>query len=256
MNRTTDRSGRSRHPGITVSGRNILRSGLAVRCFVLLGALVLAAPVQAVERAAQTKTPQAVVMPAPRLVSGQERQKIIARLEERLNDIQSLKARFLQRGPDGKVVEGDIYLERPGKLRFDYGDSQPFLIVSNGDMLSFVDYEVDQVTRWPIGKTPLGLLVEKEISLTERVEIPEIMRFAGLLKVPVIDPAREDQGFITLIFEESTLELRAWEVTDAQGYLTRVSLVNPEYNVAIDDDRFTYRDPRPLRKRPLQGPRR
>ncbi|PCJ41644.1 MAG: cell envelope biogenesis protein LolA [Alphaproteobacteria bacterium] len=176
----------------------------------------------------------------------------IKKVEESLNAIHSLRASFVQRAPDGTVAEGMVYLERPGKLRFDYGKDAPFLVVSNGTLLTFVDYEVKQVNRWPIKKTPLGILVEKEIKLDSSVEIPDIIRFAGLIKIPVIDPKRRDYGYIILIFEESTMELRAWESVDAQGYTTRVALVNPEYNVAIDKKRFTFKDPRPKR----HGPRR
>ncbi len=176
----------------------------------------------------------------------------LERIEQSLNAIHSMKATFIQRAPDGSVAEGMLYLERPGKIRFDFGDDAPFLLVSNGRLLSFIDYEVKQVSRWPIKKTPLGILVDEEIKFDSSIETPEIIRFAGLVKVPVIDPKRREYGYIILIFEESTMELRAWEIVDAQGFTTRVALVNPEYNVEIDKKRFTFKDPRPSRR----GPRR
>lgn len=178
--------------------------------------------------------------------------KTLARIEKSLNAIRSMKATFVQRAPDGSVVEGTVYLERPGKLRFDYGEDAPFLLVSNGKLLTFVDYEVNQVSRWPIKKTPLGILVDDEIKFDSKIEVPNIIRFAGLVKVPVIDPKRQEYGYIILIFEESTMELRAWESVDAQGYTTRVALINPEYNIKIDKKQFTFKDPRPRRR----GPRR
>ncbi|WP_321396398.1 outer membrane lipoprotein carrier protein LolA [Emcibacter sp.] len=228
---------------------------LLLMTFLAISGFFLAAPAAlAVERAAQAEV--TTVEPAPSLVTGEDRTQVIARIEESLNTIKSLTAQFIQRAPDGAVSEGTVFLERPGKLRFDYEDDLPFLIVSDGTMLSFVDYEVDQVTRWPISKTPLGILVDETVSLSGKIEVPEIIRFAGLLKVPVVDKERDEQGYITLIFEESTMELRAWEVMDAQGYLTRVALVNPQYNVDIDKKRFTFKDPRPVSKRPFQGPRR
>ncbi|MBL4800631.1 MAG: outer membrane lipoprotein carrier protein LolA [Emcibacter sp.] len=171
-------------------------------------------------------------------------------VEQSLNAIQSLKATFVQRAPDGTVTEGILYLERPGKLRFDYGEDAPFLVVSNGTMLTFVDYDVKQVSRWPIRKTPLGILVDKETKFDDSIEIPQIIRFAGLIKIPVIDPKRKEYGHIILIFEESTMELRAWESVDIQGYTTRITLVNPIYNEAIDGKKFTFRDPRPSRRGP------
>ncbi|VAX05739.1 hypothetical protein MNBD_ALPHA03-1974 [hydrothermal vent metagenome] len=174
----------------------------------------------------------------------------LRKIEKSLNAVRSLKADFVQRAPDGSVAEGILYLERPGKLRFDFGDDAPFLVVSNGSLLTFVDYEVKQVSRWPIKKTPLGILVDEEIKFDSSIEVPDIIRFAGLVKVPVIDPKRQEYGYIILIFEESTMELKAWEVVDAQGYTTRVALVNPEYNVEIDNKKFKFKDPRPKRHGP------
>lgn len=190
----------------------------------------------------------------PTVIAGEDRANILSRVEDNLNNIRSLKATFVQRGPEGNVDEGTIYLARPGKIRFEYANDNPILVVSNGDMLSFVDYEIKQVSRWPIDKTPLNVLVDDQIDLSDQdIEIPEMIRFAGLIKMSVLQPDQKDQGYITLIFEESTMELKSWEVIDVQGYTTRIALLNPEYNIAVDDDHFTFDDPRPQRNR---GPRR
>lgn len=190
----------------------------------------------------------------PSVISGEDREDILTRVEDNLNKVRSLKATFIQRGPEGNVDEGTIFLERPGKIRFEYADDNPILVVSNGDMLSFVDYEIKQVSRWPIDKTPLSVLVDDHIDLKDQdIEIPEMIRFAGLIKMSVLQPGQKDQGYITLIFEESTMELKSWEVVDVQGYTTRIALLNPEYNIAVDSKNFTFDDPRPQRNR---GPRR
>ncbi len=190
----------------------------------------------------------------PTVIVGDDRVNILSRVEDNLNKIRSLKATFIQRGPEGNVDEGTIFLERPGKIRFEYANDNPILVVSNGDMLSFVDYEIKQVSRWPIDKTPLNVLVDDHIDLSDQdIEIPEMIRFAGLIKITVLQPDQKDQGYITLIFEESTMELKSWEVIDVQGYTTRIALLNPEYNVAVDNVQFTFDDPRPQRNR---GPRR
>lgn len=190
----------------------------------------------------------------PSVISGDDRKDVLSKVEENLNQVRSLKATFIQRGPEGNVDEGTLFLERPGKIRFEYANDNPILVVSNGDMLSFVDYEIKQVSRWPIDKTPLNVLVDEHIDLKDQdIEIPEMIRFAGLIKMSIIQPDQKDQGYITLIFEESTMELKSWEVIDVQGYTTRIALLNPEYNVAVDDDQFTFDDPRPQRNR---GPRR
>ncbi|MCC3861685.1 LolA family protein [Pseudemcibacter aquimaris] len=189
----------------------------------------------------------------PTVIEGEDRDNVISKIEDTLNRIRTMKATFIQRGPQGNVDEGVIYIERPGKIRFEYTDDTPILLVGNDDMLSFIDYEVNQISRWPIDKTPLSVLVDDNIDLQDKdIQIPEMIRFAGLIKASVIQPDQKDYGYITLIFEESTMELKSWEVVDVQGYTTRVALLNPEYNITVDQAHFTYDDPRPRRR----GPRR
>ena len=178
---------------------------------------------------------------------------ILRRVEEYLNGIKSLEAGFIQRGPDGGVAEGTLSLERPGKLRFDYEEDIPLLLVSDGTTLTFVDYEVKQVTRWPIMDTPLGILVAREIDLSGDMIVSTAQEEGGLLRVTIKDPKRKGEGYISLIFEQNPLILRAWDAIDAQGLVTRVTLVNAETNVALSNALFTFKDPRAL---PFSGRRR
>jgi len=170
----------------------------------------------------------------------------VAAVEDYLNGIRSLEAEFIQRGPDGAVVEGVLSLERPGRLRFQYQDDVPILVVSDGTTLTFVDYEVKQVTRWPIADTPLGILVADRIDLRDAMIVSSVSGEDGLLRITVQDPERLDEGYITLIFEQNPLTLRAWDAVDPQGLVTRVTLVNAQTNVALDDSLFTFKDPRTL----------
>lgn len=179
----------------------------------------------------------------------------IVRVEDYLNSIQTLKADFIQRAPDGVVTEGKVVIERPGKLRFEYEPGVPILVVADGSMLTFVDYDVKQVTRWPINDTPMRVLVAKTIDLRKTMNVVSGTQEGSLLRVTVQDPKQADQGFITLIFEDNPLVLRAWEVTDPQGYVTRLSLVNPEFNERISRASFTFKDPRPNTPARRAGPR-
>lgn len=180
---------------------------------------------------------------------------ILRRIERYLNDVQSMTAGFIQEAPDGVVTEGKLSLERPGKLRFEYDGDIPLLVVADGSTLTFVDYDVKQVTRWPIGETPLGILVARQIDLRSDLKTTVTRGTDKLIRVKVVDPKRADQGFMTLIFEDRPLALRAWEVTDPQGFETRVTIINPVYNTDIADALFTYKDPRNMPFTGRRGPR-
>lgn len=185
--------------------------------------------------------------------SGQD--DLLPRIERYLNDVHSMEAGFIQEAPDGVVTEGKLSLERPGKLRFEYKGDIPLLVVADGSTLTFVDYDVKQVTRWPIGETPLGILVARHIDLKKDLETTVTRGADKLIRVKVVDPKRADQGFMTLIFEDRPLALRAWEVTDPQGFETRVTIINPVYNTDIADALFTYKDPRTMPFSGRRGPR-
>ena len=85
----------------------------------------------------------------------------VGRAEQYLNAITTLQAKFLQIGPRGEIAEGVFYLARPGKLRFEYNPPAPALIVADGFRLVFYDRDLDQVTAWPVGATPLAPLLAR-----------------------------------------------------------------------------------------------
>lgn len=185
-------------------------------------------------------------------------------IEDYLNSIGSLKARFIQDSPDGKRLRGTFYLERPGRVRFEYEGEVPYLIVSDGKTLNLIDYDVGQITRWPIKDTPLALLVADEINLSRDVLLENLAPggLANFVAITARDPKRPTQGTMTLTFEQLAspageppgLILRAWRVIDAQGGLTRVRLVENETNIPMDPALWSFEDPRG--KRVKRRPRR
>ncbi len=168
----------------------------------------------------------------------------ISRIEALLNDMQTLRARFFQIGPDGVSVEGSLYLKRPGRVRIEYDPPSPLLIVGNGSQLYFLDRELGQVNNWPVFDTPLGVLVRKEIDLSEDVEITGVERRPGVISLTFVDPDDPEEGNLTLIFTEPPLALRQWKVKDAQGLVTIVALTEMEVNRSIDEMLFVFDDPR------------
>lgn len=177
-------------------------------------------------------------------------------VERFLNGVKTMTAAFVQVAPDGALSHGRFYLERPGKVRFEYSDETPILIVGDGKILNFIDYEVGQVTRWPISDTPLALLVADQIAFGSNVEISAAGPggLAGLTSVTAFDPAKPEQGTLTMIFSgagASGLTLVAWEVIDAQGALTRITLEGYTLNGPLQKSLWTFDDPRSDRfKRP------
>ncbi|SLN16199.1 LolA family protein [Oceanibacterium hippocampi] len=170
---------------------------------------------------------------------------VVARIEAYLNGIRSMKASFIQVSPDGSVVNGEFYLRRPGKARFEYQPDVPILVVADGLWLIFYDKEVEQVTRLPLFSTPISVLLRDEVSLGDSIRIEAVERVGGLVSVRVRDSGSPEEGALTLIFSEEPMALRKWIALDPQGYETQVTLVNPVYNLDLPAKLFVFQDPAP-----------
>ena len=171
-----------------------------------------------------------------------------------LRAISTMRADFTQTDRQGNVMTGVMTLKRPGKIRFDYGKDSDFLVISNGKSLFVVDYEVNQVERWPIGNSPLGALFDPEKDVKRFGKLVPT-RDPNVLSVEVRDPKKPEFGMITLIFVKNAaapggLQLTHWVALDAQNNRTRVALSNQRYGVAVADSTFTFTDPRRSARRP------
>jgi outer membrane lipoprotein-sorting protein len=166
----------------------------------------------------------------------------ITRVERYLNDIRTMQARFVQVSSNGAYAEGEVFLERPGHLRFDYDPPTPVLMIANGLTLLYYDKELKEATFLPLWETPLWFLIREEVRLDENVEIVAIEEALGALRITLRDIDTPDGGAVTLVFSDEPLALKKWELTDPQGIQTQVSLINPVFGGAIDSELFKYGD--------------
>ncbi len=186
--------------------------------------------------------------PAPAGAAFSERDVAdIARIEAYLNDIRSLRARFVQVAPNGGLAEGVLSLQRPGRVRFEYAPPTPFLVVGDGEWLFFYDSQLDQITRVKISMTPLKILLDDRIRFGGRAMVAGVQRSPGVLRVEVLDRKKPDDGAVTLVFSDSPLLLRQWLVTDPRGLVTSIYLNRMEVNLPLDPALFVFIDPNPFR---------
>jgi len=171
-----------------------------------------------------------------------------------LRQIATLKADFSQTDRMGQTADGVLTLKRGGKIRFDYGEDQDLLVISNGRSLYLVDYEVNQVQRWPIRNSPLGALLDPERDISRYGKLVQTGN-PDVISIEVRDPKRPEFGMINMIFVRDVtapggLELNTWVALDAQNNRTTVRLRNHRYGVSVPDSTFQFRDPRSSSRRP------
>jgi len=177
----------------------------------------------------------------------------LAQVASYIKAVTSLTASFTQTDRNGQTLTGQLTLKQPGKIRFQYQKDVPLLIVGDGKSLTMIDYEVRQVQRWPIKSSPLGALIDPSRDFTKFSKVIQTGD-SSLLSIEARDPKRPEFGTITLVFKRlpsapGGLNLYGWVARDAQGNRTAVRLSGQQYNAAVADSAFRWRDPRP------QGPR-
>ncbi len=195
-----------------------------------------------------------LLLPLPVLAqtSPQDRADL-TRIEQYLNSTRNLHSRFRQMAPNGATSEGQAWLSRPGRLRFQYDPPSPFLLVGGGGLLVFHDAKLKQTSNIPLDTTPLGILLEDNLRLSGEVTVTKILRLPGQIQVSVVRTRTPRDGTLTLIFADAPLALRQWTVLDSQRQETRVTLYNVELGGTFDSKLFQFVDPKFFQNQPTGG---
>jgi len=234
--------------------RQVFRAILAAAAVAALAA----APAGAAEQSATPMpapdvAPEAVgggaFLPAPMEDSPAETESLspdsvatVARIETYLNKLGTVHARFVQISSNGNLAEGEVHLQRPGKMRFEYDPPHPVLLIADGHSLLYYDRDLKNATFIPIEDSPLWFIVQPHIQIGGKVEVTDLAEEAGTITMTIRDTKRPDSGNVTLVFSDKPLQLHKWIVTDTQGVSIQVALIEPEFEVAMPKDLFEYGD--------------
>jgi outer membrane lipoprotein-sorting protein len=151
---------------------------------------------------------------------------------------ETASGKFMQTNVDGTITTGTFALNRPGRMRFDYDDPTPILIVSDGTTVAMEDSELETVDRIPIGATPLGLILSTDLNVDEDVEVLSILTSQDRLGIRVSDASGELEGTLTMVFDAESYDLLGWLTVDGNFQTTVVDLVDVETNVRVDPRLF------------------
>ncbi len=177
-----------------------------------------------------------------------EHNKDVAKVEKYLQNLKSAQARFVQTTHDGTQLVGTFYLDRPGKLRFQYDDPIKDFVVADGFFIYFYDAELGEQTNAPIGQTLADFFLRKNISLQDDLNVESVIRKGNFLQVKVTQKDDPQAGSLTFGFKEDPMTLSKWRIVDAQGLITEVELFYLKEGVEHPKNLFVYKDPDKKRK--------
>jgi outer membrane lipoprotein-sorting protein len=173
----------------------------------------------------QPEPPAAVTTPPTAFNPTQRTQ--VDKVSAYLSSVQQLNGHFVQVGPDGTRVKGEFYIQKPGKVRFEYEPPSPIEIVADGQSVVVRDRKLATQDLYPLSQTPLRFLLSDHIDLLKETNVVAV---------------RADDVFVTVVIEEKhpvigtsrlmmmvgakDFQLKQWTVTDPQGYDTTVAVSN------------------------------
>lgn len=186
----------------------------------------IAAPRPAAPVAGQPATLARLDPAAPGGLSPEQRQAV-ERVNAYFNSITTLVGNFVQVGPDRSRTEGDFYLHKPGKVRFDYDPPSPVELISDGNSVVVRDRKLDTQDLYPLSQTPLRFLLAEKLDLlrdTNVVGVHQDDLFINVVieeKHPLVGTHR-----LMLMFGAQDSELKQWTITDPQGFDTTIAIFN------------------------------
>ena len=172
-------------------------------------------------------------------LTGSDADTAIEKADRFLSSAQTMVGDFVQNGQDGRQSEGKIYIQKPGKLRFEYAAPAALEVIADGSNVDVHDRKLNTHNTYSIGNTPLKFLLQEKIDLKSDVQILNVLKTPDVVMI-LLDDRTTFGGTsrIRLIFDAKTYELRQWQVRDPQGYETLVTLYNIDFKQKPDPKLF------------------
>jgi len=219
---------------MTILTRRFLLAGLAVT--TLLGAP--AAPVLA-----QGKNDSGLLLQPNFNAADKAR---IAKATAYLQSLSTAQGRFQQTDFKGRVTQGNWYLQRPGKMRFEYDPPYSLLMVADGRNVNMWDPRLQNFNRYPLGETPLSLFLSRQIRFDQGVIISSVSSNAQGFTLKARDRRKQVEGYVTMTFEQDAagnVSLQSWTVVDQQNRPTTVRLTTMTRGMTLKPGLFVLNKP-------------
>ncbi len=167
----------------------------------------------------------------------------IVKIEDYLNNLHSMKATFVQMASNGATAEGRLFIKKPNKIRMEYAEPTNVLIVGNGDIITYKDIDLDQVTNIDYQDIPLSMILDNRIKLNGgKLKIIDFYKDSGSTTVTLETTEKTETGPITLVFANNPFELKQWKIVDPQSVEITLSLYDEQKDLDIAEDVFIFKD--------------
>jgi outer membrane lipoprotein-sorting protein len=162
-----------------------------------------------------------------------------AKVSAWLSSVQTLVGNFIQVGPDGTKTKGEFYIQKPGKVRFEYDAPSPIEIIADGSSLVVRDRNLATQDVYPLSETPLRYLLSNRIDLMKDTHVVAVTADDSFITVTIEEKqALVGTSRLMLMMGAKDGQLKQWTVTDPQGYDTTVAVYNLDSPKKLDPNLF------------------
>ncbi len=186
--------------------------------------------------------PMRVAAGSPDAASASDESKqraLVDRVNTYLSNISTLVGDFVQVGPDGARTEGQFYIQKPGKVRFEYKPPSRIDVIADGQSVVVRDRKLATQDLYPLSQTPLRFLLSDHIELQRDTNLVSVAADDVFVTLVVEDKQQfVGNNRLMLMFGAKDFQLRQWTVTDPQGYDTTVAVYNLDTKTKPDPDLF------------------
>ena len=170
--------------------------------------------------------------------NNQQRQ-LLDRISLYLSSIQTLVGNFVQIAPDGSRTEGTFYIQKPGKVRFEYNPPSPIDVIADGSSVAVRNRDLATQDLWPLSQTPLRYLLADHIDLLRDTNVISVSSDDKYITVIIEEKqAMVGTSRLMIMFDAKDLTLKQWTVTDPQGLDTTVAVYNLDSNAKPNPNLF------------------
>jgi outer membrane lipoprotein-sorting protein len=166
---------------------------------------------------------------------------LVNRVSAYLTSVQVLTGNFVQIGPDGRRSTGHLFIQKPGKVRFEYDPPSPIDIIADGTQVVVADRKLGTQDLYPLSQTPLRFLLADHIDLLQDTNVVGVTADDTYVSVMI----EEKQAFIgtnrlLMMFDSKDFKLKQWTVTDVQGFDTTIAVSNLDTSKRPDPNLFKF----------------
>ena len=159
-------------------------------------------------------------------------------IADHFSSVKSMSGDFVQSGPKAEKTSGRFFLQRPGKIRFNYAGQSGLSVIADGKSLVVYNKKLKTSRLYALSKTPLKLLLDNKVDFSGR-RLKSIRDDGAQVIIKLADKSAFGNSNITMVFDRKSLDLRRWSLTDERGLTTTVTIFNVKQGIRAAEGTFT-----------------